>query len=402
MPSSIKYQIEETRRSNQARLDELSDKLLGGSLAILDLKALQRLFDAQNTLTDFMKACPKADLQLIKIRSRICRPLPRHRGYLMPKPTRQLTAVHRFKMPKLPLESLIELPKPKPNTRLRVLNNQQLAMVQRIKEDAMKHGFQSVALKDAYGRQGILWQVSTCPSKCSCSPGCDMCPAVFLALKRGVDYAAEFLYQNLLNPLRLRTPRMVFVCPEGDLYHSDIERRSVAQVYAVMDACPDLCFVTLTKRAEPMADTITDPAFPKEVEEEGRKIFGSEYSLRAEWGDNIIAGVSVENQKYVKRAEVIAKIPEPFKRAVFASPMIGPLDLSSVLRTTDWVVQSRERGSSYGDPRECKLEWIADLREQCRHADVPFYTQDKYIPKLVSAIGADCRQHPRHRFFKRV
>lgn len=275
-------------------------------------------------------------------------------------------------------------------------------MIRLIKEDVTKHGFQAVAFKDIYGRQGIGWTLSTCASNCAISPGCFLCPVYLLSRKEGGKRPAYFLTDNLLKPMSLQRPRVIFVCPQGDLFHKDIPLQAVAQVLAVIEANPDHCFVLLTKRAREMAEMLCSPALAKAVVEEGSYLFGDSFLLRAEWGDNILAGVSVEDQKRMdERSKYLLELPTTMMRVIFASPMLEGLRIPTPVKDElHWMVQNRERGSTYARPRPCKLEWVHDLKQQCDEAGIPFFTQDRHTKKLVATLGKGTRCFPRHPFFQ--
>ena len=268
--------------------------------------------------------------------------------------------------------------------------------------DVLKAGFQALCTKDGYGLQGIIWALSICASNCAISKACRLCPVYLLTLKlQGMNFKAEMQIENILDPLRLKHPRFVFVCPQGDLFHEDIPTWFIARVMAVIDNCPDHLFSVLTKRADRMGKLFSSSWFWKLVEAEGKILFGSGFFLRETVGDNVLAGVTIESQEYMYRADIFLVLPRSMIRVVYASPLLSHLDLSEVVRQEcGWTVQNKELGNSYGDPRPCKDEWVLSLYEQCRDADIPFYTQDRWTPELIGRLGPYCREFPRHKFYK--
>lgn len=281
-----------------------------------------------------------------------------------------------------------------------------LKNLDKISEDALKHGFQALATKDIFDLQGVQWDLSDCASNCAISPACDNCPVVLLALKesRGVNKRIKkklprYKREELFEPLRHRRPRFYFVCPRGDLFHKDFPRYGIAQVCAVANNRPDDFFQFLTKRSERMGNLFGDENFLNEVEDEGKKLFGPSYTIE-NWGDNISAGVTIESQKYMWRADVFEVLPSNMLRAIWASPLLGDLHLSTSARKSNWVVQTAERGSSYCDPRPCRAEWLVHLVEQCREYGIPFYTQDRWTPERLGLLGVDIREYPNHKFWE--
>jgi hypothetical protein len=51
-------------------------------------------------------------------------------------------------------------------------------------------------------------------------------------------------------PLRWRAPRVVFVNSMSDLFHADVPEAYIAEVFSVMERCPQHTFQVLTKRAD--------------------------------------------------------------------------------------------------------------------------------------------------------
>lgn len=123
------------------------------------------------------------------------------------------------------------------------------------------------------------------------------------------------------------------------------------EAFDVIRARPDLNFLIPTKRIE-RAHSL----------------------MPLDWGqgwDNVIVAVSVENQK--RAEERIPPLLElPLKhRGVLAAPLLESLDLEKWLRKAPFDFVS-VAGESCKDARECRFEWVADLRRQCIACDVPF------------------------------
>jgi protein gp37 len=274
--------------------------------------------------------------------------------------------------------------------------------LRRIKEDVLKHGFQSLFIKDWNGRQGMRWDLSTCASNCACGPACANCPVVLLQKKKELETGvrvvkkARFLSENLLVPLRWAKRHVVFTCPQGDLFHEDLTDENIAQVFAVMQARQDHCYIVLTKRAQRMENLLRAPWFLKSVKEFGREMFDDlvRWDFTG-WGRNLLVGVSVEDQQHMDRAEVLPFLPVSVGKVLFTAPLLGEVSISrSVLGTLDWVVCNRERGGTYCNPRPCNIEWIKGIQEQCEDSKVPFFLEDRYTPELIGQLGGIPREYP--------
>jgi protein gp37 len=147
-------------------------------------------------------------------------------------------------------------------------------------------------------------------------------------------------------PLSWKKPQTIFVNSMSDLFHKDVPLDYIQQVFDVMKRAHWHRFQVLTKRADRLA----------------------ELSSSLEWSPNIWMGVSVESQRYVHR---IDDLRETGAKVKFLSlePLLGALK-NLDLHGIDWVIVGGESG--YG-AREIKEDWVIDIRNQCREADVAFF-----------------------------
>ncbi len=186
------------------------------------------------------------------------------------------------------------------------------------------------------------------------SEGCANCYAERIALRLKKD--GFFKYRNgfrvtlhpqeLKKPLEWKTPRTVFVCSMGDLFHKDVPDDFLVRVFEIMNRAYWHQFRILTKRVERLL----------------------EFSNKITWTRNIWVGVSVENEKYIWRIERLKRI-SAFVRYVNFSPLLGEIsyvDLSGI----DWVIVGGESGPNF---RPAKIEWIRKIRDMCKLQNVPFY-----------------------------
>lgn len=206
-------------------------------------------------------------------------------------------------------------------------------------------------------RSAIEWTQATWNPVTGCSkvsPGCAHCYAETFAERwRGVPghpYEQGFdlkLWPERLDvPLRWRRPRMVFVNSMSDLLHEQIPFEFVARVFGVMVEARHHTFQILTKRHERLADLAPD----------------------LPWPPNVWMGVSVENRRFVHRANYLRRVPAAV-RFVSAEPLLGPLE-GLDLHGIDWLIAGGESGPRHRPVRE---EWILDLKERCEEAEVPFF-----------------------------
>jgi protein gp37 len=207
-------------------------------------------------------------------------------------------------------------------------------------------------------RSTIEWTEATWNPITGCtkvSPGCAHCYAERFAERwRGIPghpYEQGFdlrLWEERLDlPLRWRRPRLVFVNSMSDLFHENVPLEFIQRIFDVMRRANRHTFQVLTKRHERLA----------------------ELASQLPWPQNVWIGVSIENDRWVERADSLRELREAAVRFVSAEPLLGPLnelDLTGV----DWLIAGGESGPS---PRPVQEEWVLDLRDRCVAAGIPFF-----------------------------
>lgn len=205
----------------------------------------------------------------------------------------------------------------------------------------------------------IEWTESTWNPVTGCSkvsPGCAHCYAEALSLRFGwsrkpwnPEHAAENVRlhpDRLDQPLRWRRPRMIFVNSMSDLFHELVPLEFVKQVFEVMSAADRHTFQILTKRHERLV----------------------ELAPLLSWPENVWMGVSIENRRWVIRADYLRRVPAKV-RFVSAEPLLGPLDRLD-LTGIGWLIVGGESG-----PRHRRIDpaWVRALRRQCKREGVDFF-----------------------------
>jgi len=188
------------------------------------------------------------------------------------------------------------------------------------------------------------------------SAGCKFCYAEVMAKRlkaMGVEkYQNEFKLtiheDELATPYTWKKSKVVFVNSMSDLFHKDVPIEFIQKVFRVMKENPQHVFQVLTKRADIML------------------YYDKEGWL--DWSHNIWMGVSVENEKAMKRIDLLR---QSNARTKFLScePLIGPLPKLN-LKNIDWVIVGGESGRK---PRPMKKEWVLDIKQQCEKKDVAFF-----------------------------
>ena len=190
------------------------------------------------------------------------------------------------------------------------------------------------------------------------SAGCDNCYAErFSERFRGTpDHPFENGFdltlrpQRLLQPLGWRRPRMIFVNSMSDLFHKEIPRSFIAQVFDTMEQAHWHTFQVLTKRSSLLRN------FARERCKDGAA------------PQHIWLGVSVEDASKKSRIRHLQETPAK-TRFLSIEPLIGPVGMLD-LKDIDWVIVGGESGpkSRFMDPA-----WVRDIRDQCRKNKVAFF-----------------------------
>jgi protein gp37 len=154
---------------------------------------------------------------------------------------------------------------------------------------------------------------------------------------------------------------LVFTCSWSDWFHADADPWR-DEAWAVVRKCPNLTFQVLTKRPERISA-----------------------HLPADWGEgypNVWLGVSIEDDSYVGRADLLRAVPAKV-RFVSAEPLLGPLP-SLDLTCVDWLIVGGESGPGF---RPMNVKWARDLRERARAAGLAFFF--KQSAGLYPGTGAE-------------
>jgi protein gp37 len=231
------------------------------------------------------------------------------------------------------------------------------------------------------------------------SPGCAHCYAETLSRRYKQTPAAwtpANAEQNVIlkphklgEPLKWKTPRMVFVNSMSDLFHELVPDEFICRVFDVMRACQagvglgvGHTFQVLTKRPERMRDVCRRLRFNGDGagrvwlaadadDRDGYALMGGLPGCRPL--PNVWLGVSIENRRFVHRADVLRETPAAV-RFISAEPLLGPLVCDSQtyepywtdgykgpeldLRKIDWLIVGGESGPG---ARPMRLEWVWDL-----------------------------------------
>jgi protein gp37 len=188
--------------------------------------------------------------------------------------------------------------------------------------------------------------------------GCDNCYAARFSerfrgvpghpFERGFDLTLR--PERLEQPLKWRRPRMIFVNSMSDLFHKEVPSTFIDQVFDSMEAADWHVFQLLTKRSPLMRDYL-------------QSRYGQNRGPKHIW-----CGVSVEDTNAKGRIDHLRQAPAGV-RFLSIEPLIdsvGTVDLNGI----DWVIAGGESGPG---ARPIHLEWVRDIRDQCKEQKVAFF-----------------------------
>jgi protein gp37 len=131
----------------------------------------------------------------------------------------------------------------------------------------------------------------------------------------------------------------------SDLFHEEVPLDFIQSVFETIKKTPQHTYQILTKRPERLVELAPHLEFHK----------------------NIWLGVSVESQDYISRIDLLRQVPANV-RFLSCEPLLGSLYLD--LTNIDWVIVGGESGQKH---RPINLDWVRDIRNQCRRSKVAFF-----------------------------
>ncbi|MCA6431320.1 MAG: DUF5131 family protein [Cytophagales bacterium] len=162
-------------------------------------------------------------------------------------------------------------------------------------------------------------------------------------------------------PLEITEPSLVFASSHTDVFHPDIDSYR-NEFWDIIHKCPQHTFQVLTKRPERIVDHLPD--FWQMI------------------NSNVWLGTSVGSPAGLHRLShlVFPRKPMWLPRVLFLSiePLYRKLEIpQKELSHLHWVIVGGESGNETGKYRyrECRLEWISSIVEQCRSMGVPVFVK---------------------------
>ncbi|MBD2364488.1 DUF5131 family protein [Anabaena minutissima FACHB-250] len=225
------------------------------------------------------------------------------------------------------------------------------------------------------------------------SPGCANCYSEvqnnsgFFSFASHLKYIGEVPENLILDEsvlqgwLKLKKPHKIFVCSMTDIFGEWVKEEWIDKIFAYMAVTPHHTYQLLTKRPEIAVKYFADAksrwyAIAKQmIQIQGVKSVPAELYFPL---DNIWIGTSCENQAMAdKRIPLLLDIPAKI-RFLSCEPLLESIDL---LRLTNGHLYSLECinlvivGGESGRARDCKVEWVESIVEQCEYTQVRVFVK---------------------------
>lgn len=211
------------------------------------------------------------------------------------------------------------------------------------------------------GKTAIEWTDATWNPVTGCtkiSRGCDNCYAErFSERFRGVaghpfvtGFDLTLRPERLKQPLEWRRPRTIFVNSMSDLFHKEVPRAFIDQVFDTMERAHWHTYQVLTKRSSLLTQYL------KARYRTGRA------------PSHIWCGTSVEDAQAKSRINHLRSAAASV-RFLSLEPLIGPLgriDLTGI----NWVIVGGESGPG---ARPMHGDWVREIRDQCLNQGAAFF-----------------------------
>ncbi len=284
-------------------------------------------------------------------------------------------------------------------------------------------------------KSGISWTDATWNPIVGCSivsPGCTNCYAMQMAnrierMQPTSHYAGTTKVVNgnpvwtgkmvmapkhiLLQPLKWKRPRRIFVNSMSDLFHDSVPDEWIDKVFAVMALSPQHTFQVLTKRSKRMRQYISQMSDRWILIEESAEPFGFDprahdgfdWLANKHFSPNVHLGVSCEDQtraderipdllatpaaaRFVSAEPLLGPIVFQLEwllgglieNGSVQHPQLGPIVFADEVDGLDQIIVGGESGPGH---RPMQIEWAESIMRQCREAGTAFFFKQDSGPR---------------------
>lgn len=161
-------------------------------------------------------------------------------------------------------------------------------------------------------------------------------------------FVPTFHKYRLDEPQKVKKPQNIFVCSMADLFGEWVSDNWIEEVFAVCEKAPQHNYIFLTKNPK-RYETVLDKYFPKNM------WFG--WSQTGPTNPLLTFSTHYSIQTFIS----IEPLLTPFERFY--------------INGVDWAIVGAETGNRK-DKVIPKKEWIMDIAEECKAADVPIFMKE--------------------------
>ena len=199
-----------------------------------------------------------------------------------------------------------------------------------------------------------------------CRHGCSYCYARAMANRFGKGktkaFEPEFHLARLNDPIKRKTPAVIFVTDMGDLFGEWVPTQWIKKVFDACDAAPQHVYLFLTKN-------------PKRYQKVSAVFNAMD---RKNW----FLGYSKTGDTHYSRILSNSRILDSnaFNCWVSIEPMQGgPFLIDDRFRPAFIAVGAQ---TPYSKNRPVKMSWIRSIREQCHDLGIPLFEKDNLTAHL--------------------
>ena len=221
----------------------------------------------------------------------------------------------------------------------------------------------------------IKWTNSTVNFWSGCvkvSEGCKFCYMHRMKVGSGQDprKVTRGSDEKFYEALNWEKGRMIFTCSMSDFFIEDADDWR-DDAWDVIRKTPQHSWQILTKRTERILECL-----PKDWNEG--------------W-DNVWLGTSIESNKYLEGASILAKVPAKI-RFISAEPLLEQININNsiyenvVKEKFHWCIIGGESGNETGPYkyRECKQEWIEKIVNDLKDTGIKIF-----VKQMGSFLGKE-------------
>jgi len=206
-------------------------------------------------------------------------------------------------------------------------------------------------------------------------------------------------------PETWKRPRLIFPVSLGDVFHDQVEDKTIIEALQVMGRCPQHRFLILTKRVGRMHDLFRRLGRTRFFPENWKG--DPPLDSNAKYFPNCWLGCTVEDQSAAEERLYWLAMTPAAQRFISLEPLLGPVNLGRWLSASTinpyfhWFIVGGESGP---DARPCELDWVRGTRDQVKAVHGQFHLKqlrvDGKLTHLPELDGQVWDEFPEDDFFK--